>query len=291
MLARHATSIIEEKFKSVTLPQIGYIRQAIFQALDSICTKQAILKQIIQNNPALDRACSRDDLITKSDCPCSSRQARQKSYKQYRRFKLPRPPDDRFRMTRRTKYFRRRSPGNYRKNDRCFICNKPGHFAKNCPRSRQSIKSLQDDIADHTGIYLSRDDDLESVFSLEDEPTGETLFSLDVYELTSEDEDTTKITGHNMYQLSDAKTKADNLPPDVDTPHVQLTIYSSKWDKPVQVIALMDTGAASSILNLTVLPDDQWISHFQNFSTPSKEILMTKVITKHPVVIEFFPGL
>ncbi|WMV33046.1 hypothetical protein MTR67_026431 [Solanum verrucosum] len=37
--------------------------------------------------------------------------------------------------------------------------------------------------------------------------------------------------------------------------------------------------------------DDQWISHFLNFSTPSKEILTTKLITKHPVIIEFFPDL
>uniref|UniRef100_M1DLA8 Reverse transcriptase n=1 Tax=Solanum tuberosum TaxID=4113 RepID=M1DLA8_SOLTU len=30
---------------------------------------------------------------------------------------------------------------------------------------------------------------------------------------------------------------------------------------------------------------------FQNFSTPSKEILTTTLITKHPVITEFFPGL
>ncbi|WMV29546.1 hypothetical protein MTR67_022931 [Solanum verrucosum] len=95
--------------------------------------------------------------------------------------------------------------------------------------------------------------------------------------------------GHNMYQISN--TKMVDLPQEVDTPQVQWTIYSSKWDKVVQVIAVMDTGAASSILNPAVLPEDQWISHFQNFTTPSKEILTTKLITKHPVVIEFFPGL
>ncbi|KAH0729897.1 hypothetical protein KY289_001085 [Solanum tuberosum] len=95
--------------------------------------------------------------------------------------------------------------------------------------------------------------------------------------------------GHNMYQISN--TKIVDFPREVDTPHVQLAIYSSTWDKCVHVHALMDTGAASSILNSIVLPDDQWISHFQNFSTPSKEILMTKLITKHPIVIEFFPRL
>ncbi|KAK4737242.1 hypothetical protein R3W88_000939 [Solanum pinnatisectum] len=92
-----------------------------------------------------------------------------------------------------------------------------------------------------------------------------------------------------MYQISN--TKIVDFPREVDTPHVQLAIYSSKWDKVVHVHTLIDTGAASSILNQAVLLDDQWISFFQNFSTPSKEILTTKQITKHPVVIEFFSGL
>uniref|UniRef100_M1DN01 Reverse transcriptase n=1 Tax=Solanum tuberosum TaxID=4113 RepID=M1DN01_SOLTU len=140
----------------------------------------------------------------------------------------------------------------------------PGHFAKNCPQSKRSVKTLQlfDDIADHTGIYLSRNDDLELVFSLEDEPTGETLFSIDVYEMVGDDTDINDDPGHNMYQISNAKEEIVDFPHEIDTPHVQLAIYSSKWDKAVQVITLMDTGVASSILNPTALPDDQWISHF-----------------------------
>ncbi|KAH0657935.1 hypothetical protein KY289_026683 [Solanum tuberosum] len=143
---------------------------------------------------------------------------------------ITRPPDNLYRMTRHIKFFRRRSQGNNKKNDRCSICNKPGHFAKNCPQSKRSVKTLQlfDDIADHTGIYLSRNDDLELVFSLEDEPTSETLFSIDVYEMVGDDTDINDDPGHNMYQISNAK----------------------------------DTVVASSILNPTALPDDHWISHF-----------------------------
>ncbi|KAH0729895.1 hypothetical protein KY289_001083 [Solanum tuberosum] len=209
MLARHAMTIFKDRFKSITIPHIGYIRQVIFQALDSICTKRSVLKQVVQNSPALDKACSQSDLVTK--------------------------------MTRRTKFFRRRSPCNYRTNDRCFICNKPGHFAKKFPQSKRSVKTLQifDDIADHTGIYLSRDDDLELVFSLEDESMSETLFSIDVYEMAGDDTNIDDDPGHNMYQISN--TKIVDFPREVDTPHVQLAIYSSKWDKAVHVIAFMDT--------------------------------------------------
>ncbi|KAK4716587.1 hypothetical protein R3W88_014925 [Solanum pinnatisectum] len=80
MLVGHAMKIIEDRFKSITIPHIGYIRKAMFQALDRIYMKKY--------------ACSQTDLIIKSDCSGSCYRARQKSVKQYRRFKLPRPPDN-----------------------------------------------------------------------------------------------------------------------------------------------------------------------------------------------------
>ncbi|KAK6773831.1 hypothetical protein RDI58_029070 [Solanum bulbocastanum] len=112
MLAWHTITIIEDRFKSITIPHIGYIRQAIFQAPNSIWTKRFVLKHIVQNIPALDTACSRIDLFTTSNSSCSSLRARGNSAKQYRRFKLRRPADNRSRMTRRTKFFRRRNLGN-----------------------------------------------------------------------------------------------------------------------------------------------------------------------------------
>lgn len=54
MIENHTMIIMEEKFKSITILQIGFIRQEIFQALDSICIKRTILKQIVKNNPTLD---------------------------------------------------------------------------------------------------------------------------------------------------------------------------------------------------------------------------------------------
>ncbi|KAK6803148.1 hypothetical protein RDI58_000932 [Solanum bulbocastanum] len=141
MLVGHAMAIIKDRFKSITIPHIGYIMQAIFQPLDCIYQKRSILKQVIQNNPALDKVCTRSYLVTKSDCSCPSRRARQKTVKQYWRFKVTRVPNNRYRMTRHIKFFRRKSLGNYRKNDQCFIYNKYGHFAKNFPHSTRSIKN------------------------------------------------------------------------------------------------------------------------------------------------------
>jgi len=44
LLASPTMTIIEEIFLSITIPQVGYIRQAIFVALEDICTKCFALK-------------------------------------------------------------------------------------------------------------------------------------------------------------------------------------------------------------------------------------------------------
>lgn len=72
MLVGHIIMITKKKIKSIIIPHMGYIRQIIFQALDNICIKIYILKQIIQNNPSLDRACRWIDFFTKSHYPFSS---------------------------------------------------------------------------------------------------------------------------------------------------------------------------------------------------------------------------
>lgn len=115
-----------------------------------------------------------------------------KNFKPYRRFKVPKPPDNQYRMTRCTKFFRRRGPGNFRKNDHCFICNKPGHFAKNFPQIYVKTLQLFDDIDDHKGYF-------ESVFSLEDEARSETLFLVYVYEMDSDASNIDDYPCHNMY--------------------------------------------------------------------------------------------
>nr|XP_009783491.1 PREDICTED: uncharacterized protein LOC104232090 [Nicotiana sylvestris] len=98
--------------------------------------------------------------------------------------------------------------------------------------------------------------------------------------------------GDDHYQISElvieAREKINAL---AVIPQIELKVYSSKWDKPTRVIAFIDTRAASSLINLVVLPEDQWVPHFKDFNTTSNAILTTIVITKHPVTIEFFPGL
>ncbi|XP_033517499.1 uncharacterized protein [Nicotiana tomentosiformis] len=114
------------------------------------------------------------------------------------------------------------------------------------------------------------------------EPTEETLFSLDVYEEYGDDQ----------YQILKSKPKVkEEIHSITVIPQAKIKVYASKWYKPMHVIDFVDTGAASLLINPAVFPDEYWVPYFKNFSTISKGILTTIVITKHSIAIEFFPGL
>lgn len=103
----------------------------------------------------------------------------------FRRFKLPRPPDDEPKVVRQTRHFRRRSPIYYqKKNDSRLSYNNSGYIARNCPQLKRlkDVVHLFDKIVDYAGIYFTEDDNLESVLSLEEEPMKDTLFSVKSYE-------------------------------------------------------------------------------------------------------------
>ncbi|XP_060186700.1 uncharacterized protein LOC132616122 isoform X2 [Lycium barbarum] len=207
------------------------------------------MKQIMKSDPALARACGRTDLIIGSgrrNCSC------QASRKKFKRFKLPQVSGDRSRFRKRTKYVRRR-PSDARRNRACFIYYKIGYFARNCPQSKKSM-NLFSEIADYTSVHFSEDDDLESVFSIEDSKpqVKEEINSITVI------------------------------------PQVEIKVYASKWDKPTHVTAFFDIGAASSLINPAVSPDEYWVPYFKN---SSNGILTITVITKHLITIEFFLGL
>ena len=71
-----------------------------------------------------------------------------------------------------------------RKSDRCFICNKRVHYAKNCPRaSRRQIHLLEKQVG-----MTFQDHDVESLFSLENEPNAHTQFAIQVYFESSADD-------------------------------------------------------------------------------------------------------
>ncbi|PKI69613.1 hypothetical protein CRG98_009968 [Punica granatum] len=71
--------------------------------------------------------------------------------------------------------------------------------------------------------------------------------------------------------------------------HVSVSIYTSKYAKPIKVIAFLDTGAAHTIMNPAVLPKECWKPHTKHFSTASNEVFSTHLISRS-IKIQFFPG-
>ncbi|KAL2543131.1 Uncharacterized protein Adt_04109 [Abeliophyllum distichum] len=68
---------------------------------------------------------------------------------------------------------------------------------------------------------------------------------------------------------------------------IEVKIFLSKYDRPIIVAGLFDTGAACSILNPTVLPSPMWKSHRQIFQAANNEYFSTEIISK-PITIQFF---
>ncbi|KAL2519014.1 putative reverse transcriptase domain [Abeliophyllum distichum] len=70
---------------------------------------------------------------------------------------------------------------------------------------------------------------------------------------------------------------------------IEIKIFPSKYDMPIIVAGLFDTGAACSILNPTVLPSSMWKPHRQIFQAANNEYFSTEIISK-PVSLQFFPN-
>ncbi|WMV29629.1 hypothetical protein MTR67_023014, partial [Solanum verrucosum] len=152
------------------------------------------------------------------------------------------------------------------------------HLTRDCPYSRKAkrVAQLLADAIEHTSICTIKDD----IVATEEPPEVTPIFDGPESQLNDV-----------LLQTSDLKEKEVNVISGIETPHVQLAIYPAKWDRPIQVIAFMDTGAAASMLNPIVHPKEQWIPHFQNFNTASKGILTTRVITNNHITIEFFTSV
>ncbi|KAL2490962.1 Uncharacterized protein Adt_26590 [Abeliophyllum distichum] len=75
----------------------------------------------------------------------------------------------------------------------------------------------------------------------------------------------------------------------LSVPMIEMKIFPSKYDRPVVVAGLFDTGTTCSILNPTVFPSSMWKSHRQIFQAAYNEYLSTEIISK-PVNIQVFPN-
>ncbi|KAH9792704.1 hypothetical protein KPL71_004236 [Citrus sinensis] len=168
------------------------------------------------------------------------------------------------------RYFKKKDVSQYRKkkSNRCLVCKKRGHFARNCPhKSAKAVRLIQH--LQHSSL-LSENEDVESNFSKQSAQDDQTAF------LIAESSDS-----EHIFVISTVQTV--NHVSTIPRPSLKMSIMPSKFHKPVLVIRFIDTGADTSMIDLSVLPSDYWEHHSKLFRAVNGETFETTLITKKPV--------
>ncbi|KAH9698122.1 hypothetical protein KPL71_023890 [Citrus sinensis] len=116
-------------------------------------------------------------------------------------------------------------------------------------------------------------DEPEFYFSEQDEPNDETVFAMQ----TSSDESDSDVSQVIFHQ------QLLSLDTTIPIPSIKLHILSSKFQRPIPAIGLIDTGAQRSMLNPNILPLDSWTKYEENFRAVNGKLFTTTLITKKPI--------
>ncbi|KAK9045324.1 hypothetical protein V6N11_059209 [Hibiscus sabdariffa] len=143
-------------------------------------------------------------------------------------------------------------------------------------------------IQKRTGIQIGEEDDVESIFSIDDEPNDNSLFAIQSLEEDYKESDS-EWSSEGILMLQDQNNSLALIASAIPALHIPVSVYLGKYDKPIEVIAFIDTGAAKTIMNPDILPPEWWKPHTRIFSTASNDEFATHLISK-PITIQFFPG-
>ncbi|XP_010445614.1 PREDICTED: uncharacterized protein LOC104728315 [Camelina sativa] len=178
-LGNETSRILSLKNMPLNQASLGEIYQISLAALEKLCNHQKFFKQLQEQGKLLGKACARPELNIKcrdKRCHCSTSHGKEKSYRSKWQKKYPK-----LSSRKKWKFFRKKTQRGFKKSDRCYICKKKGHYAKQCPN-----KKKRDNLLGYLAKVEDIDDsDIESIFSLDDEPTDDTVLAMG---MESEDE-------------------------------------------------------------------------------------------------------
>ncbi|KAH9780501.1 hypothetical protein KPL71_008103 [Citrus sinensis] len=157
---------------------LGKLFQIALGCLDKLCEQKKFFQELIKDKEPFRSACKKPYLAIKckdpKKCDCAPKK---KSH--FKKSIFPFPPKKR--RNKQFCFFRKRQSHSKdfpnMKKSRCFICKKKGHFAKDCPvKPHKAIKLIQH--LESTIDFSPTTDQIEHLFSEQEEPTDDTVFPL-----------------------------------------------------------------------------------------------------------------
>ncbi|KAJ9544618.1 hypothetical protein OSB04_024325 [Centaurea solstitialis] len=263
------------------------LKQLVINSLQKLFNQKKFLAEFERTGKQLGSVCDDRHLQIKcknnSSCECSNkkkshfRKIHSSSKKAFTRKNL-----------RKKKWkFTRKKSHKGRITDRCFICNKKGHFAKDY-RNKKSSQALIQALNQIEPVDIS---DLESPYSLDDEPSDEALCTIIYSDPSLDEESNLSIHVRLPYTIQPRSLVATPLVLPLlrpqPSPLARVYILISIFAKPIPVIAFFYTGSSVSILNPDILSSDYWRSHHQHFIAANGDTFVIDKINI-PIYVRLF---
>ncbi|KAG4980617.1 hypothetical protein JHK82_033859 [Glycine max] len=151
--------------------------------------------------------------------------------------------------------------------------NDPRHFAKNYPKKSQKAIRLI------SYLQIGEYDDIESLYSEQNELDDETEFSLNQTDSSDEESPASPIP---IFSIQEEQSIRPAIPP----PCVEIQVLAKKFEKPIKVIAFIDTGAQRRMMDPDILPQEYWKNEVAYFVAADGKVFITDLVTH---AIKFFP--
>ncbi|KAH1038462.1 hypothetical protein J1N35_040205 [Gossypium stocksii] len=104
-------------------------------------------------------------------------------------------------------------------------------------------------------------EDIESVYSIKDEPSDRTICAIPVYPDEIPYSESDYLDVHMMLVQAQVQKNCDSAIP---VPYIPVKIYLDKYSKPITIITFIEIEAAETIMNPDVFPSEWWKTHVRS---------------------------